>query len=90
MKKPGAKTRGGRTVIQLSPADAAVYEVMKDIPLPPGGMLLLGPQSVKILSTEGMFNGHLPDKFIIPESEWRTANVKPKGRGSETGRKRRP
>lgn len=72
MKKPFPKdkTRGGRTVIQLSPADAAVYEVMKDIPLKPGDMLLLGPKSVEILSTEGMFNGVLPDRYVIPKKEW--------------------
>ncbi len=51
-------------------ADRAVISVMRDYPLEPGQMLLLGPRSVKILSTPGAFSGSLPDKLIIEKSEW--------------------
>ncbi len=51
-------------------ADRAVISVMKDYPLQPGQMLLLGPRSVKILSTPGVFNGSLPDKLVLDRGEW--------------------
>lgn len=50
--------------------DRAVLSVMKDYPLQPGQMLLLGPESVRLLSTPGAFAGSLPDKQIYERSEW--------------------
>lgn len=43
---------------------------MADYPLQPGQMLLLGPESVRLLSTPGAFAGLLPDKMIIEKSVW--------------------
>lgn len=85
------RTRGGRPILKMSAAEAAVHEVMSSIPLKPGDMLLFGPKSVKILSTEGMFEGVLPDKHVIPKSEWEHINVqqsKPKRRSSGAGGQR--
>ena len=56
--------------ITLSKADAAVHEVMSSMPLGPGQMLLLGPKSVEILSTEGAFRGALPDMMVFERAEW--------------------
>ena len=60
----------GRQFTEQQQADRAVISVMKDMPLKPGQMLLLGPQSVRILSTPGAFAGRLPDKFILDREEW--------------------
>jgi hypothetical protein len=71
----------------MSDADKAVYEIMQDIPLKSGEMLLLGPLSVKMLSTEGAFKGKLPDKFVFQAEEWKLGKWKTeagqpvKGRG---------
>jgi len=54
----------------MSSADKAVHEVMSSMPLEPGQMLLLGPKSVAILSTEGAFKGNLPDMMVFSREEW--------------------
>ncbi len=58
------------TFTEREKQDRAVLSVMRDYPLKPGQMLLLGPRSVKILSTPGAFNGSLPDKLVLDRSEW--------------------
>lgn len=50
--------------------DRAVLSVMKDMPLKPGQMLLLGPKSVAMLSGQVEFNGSLPDKLILERADW--------------------
>lgn len=52
--------------------DRAVLSVMKDYPLQPGQMLLLGPKSVAMLSGQAEFNGSLPDKLILERADWST------------------
>lgn len=64
MKKP-------RQYTEQEKAERALISVMRDYPLEPGQMLLLGPQSVRILSTPGAFAGKLPDKLILDKSEWK-------------------
>lgn len=50
--------------------DRAVLSVMKDWPLKPGQMLLLGPKSVAAL-TDGQFEpGRMTDKYILDRSDW--------------------
>lgn len=53
----------------LSVADKSVISVMRDWPLEPGDMLLLGPRSVTILGN-GAYAGSLPDKHVLKKSEW--------------------
>jgi hypothetical protein len=60
-----------RPLTEQQKADRAVISVMKDMPLKRGQMLLLGPESVRILSTPGAFAGKLPDKFVLERDEWR-------------------
>lgn len=50
--------------------DRALISAMHSYPLKRGQMLLLGPQSVRILSTPGAFAGVLPDKLVLERSEW--------------------
>lgn len=50
--------------------DRALLSAMKDYPLKPGQMLLLGPKSVALLSTPGAYAGTLPDKYILDRSDW--------------------
>lgn len=59
-----------RELTEQDKRDRAVLSVMKDYPLRPGQMLLLGPKSVAILSGQVEFNGSLPDKHIIDRSDW--------------------
>ncbi len=51
-------------------AERAVLSVMHDWPLKPGQMLVLGPASVKILSTRGAYDGALPDVLVLDRSAW--------------------
>lgn len=60
----------GRFYTEQEKRDRAVISVMKDYPLKPGQMLLLGPQSVKLLSTPGAFAGKLPDKLVLDRDQW--------------------
>lgn len=50
--------------------DRALISAMRDYPLKSGQMLLLGPQSVRILSTPGAFAGVLPDKLVLERDQW--------------------
>lgn len=51
-------------------ADRAVLSVMKDWPLKPGQMLLLGPKSVAAL-TDGAYDPRrMTDKMILEKLEW--------------------
>lgn len=59
-----------RPLTEQEKADRALLSVMKDYPLKPGQMLLFGPQSVRILTTPGMFGGKLPDKLVLERHEW--------------------
>lgn len=59
-----------RVYTEQEKRDRAVISVMKDYPLKPGQMLLLGPQSVRLLSTPGAFAGRLPDKLVLDRNEW--------------------
>ena len=52
-----------------TPAEVALIATMRDMPLRPGQMLLLGPKSVEILTT-GKFQGVLPDRFVFEREEW--------------------
>lgn len=63
---------------KLNETDKALYTVMADMILKPGEMLLLGPKSVEILTTEGMFKGSLPDKYVFQKQEWKTPVPEPK------------
>lgn len=50
--------------------DRAVLSVMKDYPLKPGQMLLLGPKSVAAL-TDGAYDpGRMTDKLVLDRSDW--------------------
>lgn len=59
-----------RTYTKEQLIERALISAMKDMPLKPGQMLLLGPKSVRALTVKGQFNGQLPDKLIIEKSEW--------------------
>lgn len=59
-----------RELTEQDRRDRAVLSVMKDIPLKPGQMLLLGPKSVAILSGQVEFNGSLPDKYVLERDQW--------------------
>lgn len=59
-----------RELTEQDKCDRAVLSMMKDYPLKPGQMLLLGPKSVAILSGQVEFNGSLPDKLILERNEW--------------------
>lgn len=59
-----------RNYTEQEKRDRAVISVMKDYPLKPGQMLLLGPKSVKLLSTPGAFAGKLPDKLVLDRDQW--------------------
>lgn len=50
--------------------DRAVISAMASIPLRKGQMLLLGPESVRLLSTPGAYAGVLPDKLILDKDQW--------------------
>lgn len=67
MRRPAS-----RELTEQDKRDRAVLSVMKDMPLKPGQMLLLGPKSVAILSGQVEFNGSLPDKLILERSDWAT------------------
>lgn len=62
--------RNSRPLTEAEKRDRAVLSVMKDYPLQPGQMLLLGPESVRLLSTPGAFAGSLPDKIVLDKSDW--------------------
>lgn len=63
------------------------------MPLEPGQMLLLGPKSVAILSTEGAFKGVLSDCYYFNKLEWQngtfntTAGRPIHGKGRKATRK---
>lgn len=59
-----------RELTEQDKRDRAVLSVMKDYPLQPGQMLLLGPKSVAMLSGQAEFNGSLPDKHVLDRSDW--------------------
>lgn len=72
-RSPDADNRkfgGKKQLTEQDKRDRAVLSVMKDYPLQPGQMLLLGPESVRLLSTPGAFAGSLPDKLILERDEW--------------------
>lgn len=66
----------------MTDADRAVLLAMRDYPLEPGQMLLLGPLSVAYLGgdytrapwlmpgVEPPRRGRLPDKHVIEKAEW--------------------
>lgn len=58
-----------RELTEQDKRDRAVLSVMKDYPLQPGQMLLLGPKSVAMLSGQVEFNGSLPDKLVLDRSD---------------------
>lgn len=56
---------------KMTEADRAVYAAMSEYELKKGQMLLLGPQSIAILT--GAFiheGGALPDKVVYERKEW--------------------
>lgn len=59
-----------RELTEQDKRDRAVLSVMKDYPLQPGQMLLLGPKSVAMLSGQLEFDGNLPDKLILERDQW--------------------
>lgn len=58
---------------QWSKEDIALFEAMRDMPLKPGQMLLLGPRSVAMLTGKAKYQPPLPDKFVLERSEWASA-----------------
>lgn len=62
--------RPPRELTEQDKRDRAVLSVMKDYPLKPGQMLLLGPKSVAMLSGQAEFNGSLPDKLVLERADW--------------------
>lgn len=70
-----AKQSDRRRYTREQEAERAVLSVLADWPLKPGQMLLLGPKSVKILSTPGAFKGELPDMMVIEKSTWNSAST---------------
>lgn len=50
--------------------DKAVVTSMAEFPLKKGQMLLLGPQSIAVLTGKQMFTGKLVDKVVIEKPEW--------------------
>lgn len=58
---------------QLS--ERALLSVLKDWPLKPGQMLLMGPKSVAKLSVVGAYDGHLPDTMVLERQEWDPRDV---------------
>ena len=59
-----------RKLTEKELADRALLSVLKDWPLEPGQMLLMGPKSVKALTTRGGYDGKLPDTYTLDRSEW--------------------
>ncbi len=49
--------------------ELAVIAHMRDMPLKPGQMMILGPKSVEILRS-GKFAGVLPDRFVYDKDQW--------------------
>lgn len=63
--------RGNRPLTEQEKADRAILSVMKDWPLEPGQMLLLGPKScAALLNTMTYHPSQLTDKYILDKSEW--------------------
>lgn len=64
------QVHGGNNYTEAQLAERALLSTMKDYPLKRGQMLLLGPRSVKALTTPGGFNGTLPDALVLERKDW--------------------
>lgn len=68
-----AQQRARRPLTEQEKKDRAILSVMKDWPLKPGQMLLLGPKSVAALTNRDL-NAFDPaamtDKYVLDKSEW--------------------
>lgn len=63
--------RQSRPLTEQDKRDRAILSVMKDWPLKPGQILLLGPRSVAVLTDGKDYSpGKLTDKYILDRSEW--------------------
>ena len=66
----GGRNQGKSAFTEQQKAERALISVLKDWPLEPGQMLLVGPKSAKILMTPNAFAGSLPDTLVIEKVEW--------------------
>lgn len=61
---------GQRTYTPEQQLERALISAMKDWPLEPGQMLLVGPQSVARMTGQVEFDGRWPGLYILDKSEW--------------------
>lgn len=58
-------------------AERALISVMADWPLEPGQMLLIGPRSVRVLTSRGAYDpSKLIDTLVLEREEWNGPKVR--------------